>query len=414
MPDSFLDDVFQDASTGNESADTVKETKTNEYGVEKPTMPHPENPADPLEAALGPVDPKMAPAPAVEPQKKTIPRRKKVVKRNAGASLQKKEPESSQSNSVPSASEATSSTPALLFKSKSELGVVKGVTIIFGPEGSGKTTLGLQADDPFYIIETEGGHNLVTAQKQKDDYYAAIIEDNSDITPSQKWFSTSFGLWKQYEDMVNELMRVPSGTVMIDSGSELLGYQVADRAVDWDRGDKAFPTMMYGQVYGVLGQNIAKLRSRHDVIITARVKDEFKNDARTGKEKIDLWRPGIFLAETVVRIKMREDNTRLYLIEKGDLLGTITANLTWEKLMNGSQEDFKEETQSYLEGELKEHLLSQIQAAYTHLKKKNKELVKLKKPKLEFDELSDETLSGTSTADLEKHLNELRVIYQSS
>jgi hypothetical protein len=234
---------------------------------------------------------------------------------------------------------------------KVDIEKLKQVVIVYSEEGAGKTHWSMASSpSPHYTIDTEGGHNLLTAAKVDPDQLAVTIRDQSGEKPSQQWFSPAFGLWIQLENAVDILLGddVEPGTVNLDSASDILAMAVAEMNIEWERGEKAFPPMMYGQVYGLISTVIHNLRSKHHVVMTARVKDEYLNNERTGRLKLDLWRNGIYLADHVIRINLTDNLEREYVVEKGPLMGIITRNpdgVAWKDLLTGNRKPYEKETQ---------------------------------------------------------------------
>lgn len=260
--------------------------------------------------------------------------------------------------------------PNDVFKKTEE---VNPVVLVYSVEGGGKTHFAISTTPaPHYMVETEGGHNLITAKTLDPDHLATKIMDREGRKPSEKWFSTSFGLWQQLESAAQVLNDMPKGTVVVDSGSDMLPMTVAELSIEWERGDKAFPPMLYGQVYGVLASLVHQLRDKHNVVITARVKDEYQNDERTGRLKLDLWRSGVYLADHVVRIDLDEDYNRTYSVEKGPLMGVITrSEITWDDLVKGDRKKFMKETEKIKMEREMALLVQTAEKAFQFLKQNN-------------------------------------------
>lgn len=214
---------------------------------------------------------------------------------------------------------------------------VNPTVIIASPEGGGKTHWAFEnSPGPHFLIETEGDHNADTANKMSPDHWRVTILRDPSERPTQKWHTGRSGMWDQAEETMLALMQpsCPSGTVIIDSGSDLHGMVVACYSIDWNRGDKAFPTMLYGQIYTTLNSYIHNLRQKHNVIITAKMKDEWKGESKTGKKVMSIWNTAEYQVEHIIYITGQGDEREFHVRRKKGELLTVD-NITWDELESG-------------------------------------------------------------------------------
>lgn len=222
---------------------------------------------------------------------------------------------------------------------------LKRVVIISSLHGSGKTHWAVEeSPKPHYIIETEGNHNLHTAKNVDPDIFKCQILSDPKDRPSQNWFSGRNDMWQQVEDAVLSILNndAPEGTVILDSGSDLMPMIISQLSVDWNRGDMAFPPRLYGQVYGVLGTLISNLRQRHNVIMTVKMKDEWKgkgdNAVKTGNTTMSIWNNAVYLAEDIIEIQMRGEK-RIFKVRPNKKPPVIVDSISWDELVNGISHD---------------------------------------------------------------------------
>jgi len=179
------------------------------------------------------------------------------------------------------------------------------VVIAVGPEGSGKTHFAATSPGPLHVIGTESGHEAVTLAKDFPDKEIGHLplQPSQDGEVKDIWFGGWFGVADQINEAIDVLDDAPTGTVIIDSASDLLGIAAAHFNYELQRADDPIPPMMYGQLYPILDGWIGRLRQNHHVVLCCRTKDEYgSDDERTGKKVIDLWKTGRYLAEHIVWI----------------------------------------------------------------------------------------------------------------
>ena len=266
--------------------------------------------------------------------------------------------------------------------------------LVYGEEKVGKTHFAMTSPGPHYLIGTEAGHETHTARQLDPNTLAITIGSPNFERPSTNWFSAYTGLWTKFEDAAFELVKMPRGTVIIDSGSDILGMAVAQLNIDWSRGDKAMPPMMYGPLYGMLKDMVYIIRDKHDVVMTARKKPIYDDDTgkATGESALNLWRDGKYFADILVDLDKpfpAPDRTRRGFIEGNHLEGTFVLNPTWDRVVYGDREELSNEYLEY-------HLPIQIRKAHGFLKEKG----------IEFDATIPATVD-----EMQERLQELRDLF---
>lgn len=216
--------------------------------------------------------------------------------------------------------------------------------IVSGHEGSGKTHWAIEnAPDPVYLVDTEGEHNLHTskriAKKLNKKIYAKVLRADPTISREKLWFAGNTGLWQDFKASVHKLGDAKHGTVIIDSASDLLAMVVNDLAIDWSRGDKAFPPMLYGQVYAELNTQIAFLRQNHNVILTAKLKEKWNGESKTGKFEMSLWNTCEYIVEHILTLS---SSTKEISFRHYKQSPVVVPEVTWDNLSNGPDPELVE------------------------------------------------------------------------
>jgi hypothetical protein len=157
------------------------------------------------------------------------------------------------------------------FKFNDDITPQHQVLLVSGPEGSGKTHLACTAVDrgPVFIIDTEyrAGH-VVQKFLTKD----RIIKLKT---------------CRNYRDIVLTVAHIvntyKTGTVIIDSGTDLQVF--AEIAyLEKTKMEKIWPAFNWTEVWAMCNIIIDKLKfSNLNIIVTTRVKEEYKDDRPTGK-----------------------------------------------------------------------------------------------------------------------------------
>jgi hypothetical protein len=210
--------------------------------------------------------------------------------------------------------------------------------IIAGAEGTRKTTFAMSAPGPIYVIGTEEGHEEDTISRVREDgkdvFITRFVRERADAYPAI-WFGSYKGLWEQMQLALAELETLPQGTVVFDSASDLFGMAAAFFNITMARGDKPIPPLAYTQVYPLLRDVINRLRGKHRIALTIRLKDEWVNNAQTGGQVLNIWKDAEYLAEHIIKLELNRDLNVVFAVGyKGISDGSIIANPTWDKVVN--------------------------------------------------------------------------------
>lgn len=163
------------------------------------------------------------------------------------------------------------------------------VLLAEGLQGSGKTHLGYTFPKPIFHLDTENRGDKVAAKfvASGAQAYRKVCSDFSDIRRT-----------------LTELVfpNHQSGTVLIDSGSELLMYAEAEWLVEAKK-EKVFPLVLWAKVNAKVDKMIASVRDRgFYIVITARLKPEYKGDEKTGEFVMEGYKRLPYLADVHLRI----------------------------------------------------------------------------------------------------------------
>ncbi|MFZ4622374.1 MAG: AAA family ATPase [Bacteroidota bacterium] len=144
----------------------------------------------------------------------------------------------------------------------------KTVILIAGKEGSGKTHLACTMSEkgPVYLIDTE--------------YRAQIV--------TRKFKNVKFATVKNYKELVVAVKHIlttqPPGTIVIDSISDLQTFAEIEY-LDRTKKEAVYPIFNWGDVYALCNAIIddIKFSGKFNLVLTARVKEEYIGDKPTGK-----------------------------------------------------------------------------------------------------------------------------------
>lgn len=279
------------------------------------------------------------------------------------------------------------------------VGDLKSVVLISGPEGSGKTHWAIaESPGPHYIIETEGEHNLHTAKEQDKNVRALVLLEELDASRDSRWFAGKGTMWDSFRKAVEVLLQAPPGTVIIDSATDLVSMVVGQLTIEWDRGDKAFPTMLYGQVYAEISTHISHLRKRHNVILTSRVKEIYLDDKGTGRFKTAIWKQAEYIVEHTIQMTI-ENGERVFNTRRLKRQMLSLPDMKWEWLMNGIPTEAAESAK-------RRQVFARIQKAATATTKEEGVVP---------DHIKKVLLEGPDTlaiVELEEYLEEISGIYK--
>ena len=212
------------------------------------------------------------------------------------------------------------------------------ILLAVGPEGTGKTYLAATAPGPIYVIGTEAGHEVVTLAKHfpdKEIHHLAIEPENEEDSAPEIWFGSWWEKDRVLMNGIKELESAPHGTVVIDSASDLLGIAAASYNVQFQRGDDPIPPLYYGQIYSLLQGWVGRLRKSHNVVLTARTKKKYVDDKKTDEDKIDLWKTGPYMADSVVWMsKSPIGRASVARVTKGVNRGLVKYSATWDDIVD--------------------------------------------------------------------------------
>lgn len=157
------------------------------------------------------------------------------------------------------------------------------VVNLYGPEKSGKTHLALTAPGPiYYIIFDPNGEEI--AKKMVRDYGREIFVTRMQVQRNANqtvWQAE----WKSFTDAVDEALKSRTGTLVIDTGTEM--YELKRLA--------AFGRESNVQhLYAPLNRDIRNIfksvyASNLNLIILHKMRDEYVNDKKTGRREPSMW-----------------------------------------------------------------------------------------------------------------------------
>lgn len=144
----------------------------------------------------------------------------------------------------------------------------KTVVLIAGKEGSGKTHLActMAEREPVYLIDTE--------------YRAQIV--------TKKFKNVKFATAKNYKELIVAVKHIlahqPSGTIVIDSASDLQTFAEIEY-LERTKKESVYPIFNWADVWVLCNAVIddIKFSGRFNLVLTARVKEEYVGDKPTGK-----------------------------------------------------------------------------------------------------------------------------------
>lgn len=143
----------------------------------------------------------------------------------------------------------------------------QGLTIVLaGKEGSGKTHMAMtmHTEGPVYVLDTEkrawivGAKFGVKAIKQISNYKELVIA-------------------------VKAILKMPKGTIVIDSGSDLQDFAEIEYLTRTKQ-EKVYPIFNWSEIWAMLNALLDDIKDAgFNCIVTAKIKDEYANDKVIGK-----------------------------------------------------------------------------------------------------------------------------------
>lgn len=121
--------------------------------------------------------------------------------------------------------------------------------------------------------------------------------------------------------------------VCIDSGTDLRAFAETEFLAEQDPPMKrVYPLVLYGRVFNKIDEQIAKLnRGGKHVVFTARVKEEFEDEARTGRMVRDSYKKIPFQLPVIITLQrgIRASNGRVWF--PTHVFGEVIKNSPWKK-----------------------------------------------------------------------------------
>jgi hypothetical protein len=196
------------------------------------------------------------------------------------------------------------------FKFSEPESAPKLVVVIAGREGTGKTHLACTMSElePVYLIDTEYRAQMVT-RKFKNVRFA-VVKDFLEMAVAVKHI----------------LKHQPPGTIVIDSGSDLQTF--AEIAyLDRTKMEKVYPVFNWSEVWGMCNAIIddVKFSQRFNLVITARVKEEYVADKATGQVVPRLYSTLPYKADVVLQFS--PDKERKLVVTKNGFTGSTAGSL---------------------------------------------------------------------------------------
>src|ERR1041385_2814339 len=177
----------------------------------------------------------------------------------------------------------------------------KLLLLIAGREGSGKTHLACTMNElgPVYLIDTE--------------YRAQIV--------TRKFKNVKFALVKNFTEMVVAVKHIlkhqSPGTIVIDSGSDLQTFAEIEY-LDRTKMEKVYPIFNWSDVWSMCNAVIdeIKLSQKFNLVVTARVKEEYLNDRATGHIVPRIYSTLPYKADVVLQFANYEKQRQLHRSEE--------------------------------------------------------------------------------------------------
>lgn len=184
------------------------------------------------------------------------------------------------------------------------------VVLIAGPEGSGKTHLACTASErgPLYIVDTEYRAYIVASKFKKAgrEIKVGVVRN-----------------WKELVVLVAHVLKFqPKGTIIIDSGSDFQQFAEIEY-LNRTKMEKIYPEYNWTEVWSMCNAVIDDIKfSGFDVIITARVKEEYVNDKPTGKHVPRIYDPLKYKADFIVQFTYAKPH-KPEIVKNGYFRGTV-------------------------------------------------------------------------------------------
>ena len=178
------------------------------------------------------------------------------------------------------------------------------IVVVAGREGSGKSHLActMSQSGPVYVIDTE--------------YRAQIV--------TRKFQNVKFAVVKNFTELVVAVKAIlkhhPPGTIVIDSGSDLQTFAEIEY-LERTRMEKVYPVFNWADVWAMCNALIDEIRldQRFNLVVTARVKEEYVGDKATGQLVPRLYSTLPYKADLV--LQFANDKERRLSVTKNGFTG---------------------------------------------------------------------------------------------
>lgn len=183
---------------------------------------------------------------------------------------------------------------------------------VYGPESSGKTRLAMTAPGPIaYLLTDFGGEQTARQfQSQKQIWIKRVVMHKSQaVGGSEKDVQAYFkDVWADFRAAHLACLDSGAKTIVWDSASEV--WQLL-RLATFGKLSKVMPHQYDAANAEYLGLlNEVKHNSSANFILLHKVKDEYKNDARTGKSVPSWWSATPFNMDVTLGMSMEEETIK--------------------------------------------------------------------------------------------------------
>lgn len=164
--------------------------------------------------------------------------------------------------------------------------------LVEGAQGAGKTHFSMTFPEPIFILDTENRADVVAAKfaGYKKVYRKRVATFN-----------------ELRQTLVQLVFEHESGTIVIDSGSDLQAMAELEY-LEEAKVERIFPTYIWGRVWDKMDNMLKAIRERgFYCVITGRLRDEYKNDERTGYQVLEGYKKLPYRAD--IHLRLLGDNT---------------------------------------------------------------------------------------------------------
>ncbi len=177
----------------------------------------------------------------------------------------------------------------------------KSVILIAGKEGVGKTHLACTMSEvtPVYVIDTEYRAQMVTRKFQNVRF--ATVRNFGELVVAVKHITSS----------------QPDGTIILDSGSDLQTFAEIEYLERTEKEKVGLP-WNWSEVWRLCNAVIDEIKfsKRFNLIITARMKEEYAGDRPTGKLIPRIYSTLPYKADVVLQVTAEKER-KVHLLKNG-------------------------------------------------------------------------------------------------